>query len=241
MTPYSTTASMVKLVCILGPLAVLCLGPRDALLRTVWKAMIERRWPRLRMWHWETLVIMAAVASIIGSATNNPLEWLGFAALCYSHGRNSVMFRLVEAQKRNVSSSSIGAHHVECYAWANVYFVLGELHWAAYFGYFQNWAGLAGVGVFTLYAQWRRWWVKQTAENILVAMKAIVNVAGIDLNLPPSVAPIVATVMARCNRCGKTAADLGEKLPSMAFAPSAEWCLRDWRCNGCTKDSNSNR
>jgi hypothetical protein len=144
----------VKILCFLLPMLVLLLGPRDSVLRRLWNLQ------PLRMWHWETLAVMVAVYLVIGLAGDSPGEWIGFAALVFAHGRNSVMFRLTEQQRE---SSPVDPHHVECWRWNSIYFFLGEVGWAAYFIYHESWAGLAGVGIFTGYAQWRRWYTRRQA------------------------------------------------------------------------------
>lgn len=138
----------LKLVSILLPLAILLLGPQDALLRRLWQ-----RKP-LRLWHYETLAVCAFVAAIVMVSGNDPVEWVGFAALSLAHGRNSVMFRFVEMHQRMAPADP---HHVECWRWNTVYFLLAECFWATYFVIHRSWAALAGVAVFVGYSQWRKW------------------------------------------------------------------------------------
>ena len=146
---------LVKVVCFMLPMLVLLFGPSDAVFRRLWNCQ------PLRLWHWETLVVMSAVYLVIGIAGDSPGEWIGFAALVFAHGRNSVMFRLAEQQRE---SSPVDPHHVECWRWNLVYFCLGEGFWAFYFTYHESWAGLAGVGIFAGYAQWRRYYTKRQAR-----------------------------------------------------------------------------
>lgn len=153
----------VKIACFLLPMLVLMFGPRDSAIRRLWSLQ------PLRMWHWETLAVMAAVYIVIGVAGDSPGEWIGFSALVFAHGRNSVMFRLTEQQRQ---TAPVDPHHVECWRWNGIYFVLGEAFWGLYFIYHESWAGLAGVGIFSGYAQWRRWYTRrQSAIQAAVSKK----------------------------------------------------------------------
>lgn len=155
---------LVKIVCFMLPMLVMMFGPSDAAVRRLWHGL------PLRVWQWETLAVMAAVYIVIAVAGNSPGEWIGFAALVFAHGRNSVMFRLAEQQRASMPADP---HHVECWRWNLVYFCLGEGFWALYFTYHESWAGLAGVGIFSAYAQWRRYYTgRQARLAATLAMKA---------------------------------------------------------------------
>jgi hypothetical protein len=126
------------------PFAVLLVGPDDAILHRLMQHQ------RLRTWHYETLVVMAAVAVVVIVSGGSPVEWCGWAALVLAHGRNSILARLAEAQERE-------DHRVECARWARRYLLLAEACWAVYFVAHRSWAALCGVAVFAGYAQWRAW------------------------------------------------------------------------------------
>ena len=152
MTPLQ--AILLRLFCIWVPVTILLLGPEDSILKYVWKHRFDSK-GRLRVWHYETLAVMVLVAAVVVLSGDDPTEWVGFAALTLAHGRNSVMFRFSEAQRR---ASQLDPHHVQCWAWAGRYFLLAECFWAAYFILHRSWAALAGVGIFLGYGQWRKWY-----------------------------------------------------------------------------------
>lgn len=151
---------LVQIVCFMLPMLVMMFGPSDAAVRRLWHGL------PLRVWQWETMAVMAAVYIVIAVAGNSPGEWIGFAALVFAHGRNSVMFRLAEQQRASMPADP---HHVECWRWNLVYFCLGEGFWALYFTYHESWVGLAGVGIFAAYAQWRRWYSGRQAKKVASA------------------------------------------------------------------------
>lgn len=147
-----------KLTIIL-PLFLMLAGPKDAVLRQIWK-----REP-LRVWHYETLVVSMFLLFIVLVTGNHPLEWVGLSALVLAHGRNSIMFRMSEAQAKMASgSASSSQHFVECYRWSNVYFVCAEVLWAVYFSQHKAWAALSGVAVFVGYSYWRKWYTKRKSH-----------------------------------------------------------------------------
>lgn len=149
LTP--TQIILARLLCFLVPVGVLMLGPKDALLRRLGAGKTPR------MWHLETIAVMICVSMVVLVFGNDPVEWVGFAALTLAHGRNSIMFRLSEEQEK---STPLDPHHVECGRWIPVYFFGSELCWAAYFLLHHSWAALAGVAIFVSYGQWRRWYAK---------------------------------------------------------------------------------
>jgi hypothetical protein len=152
MTPIQSL--ILKAICINVPIGILLLGPKDAVLKYIWAHRHDEK-SSLRMWHYETLAVCALVAAVVILSGNDPVEWVGFAALTLAHGRNSVMFRLTEVQQR---SSPVDPHHVECWRWNTIYFLLAECFWAGYFVLHRSWAALAGVAIFVGYGQWRRWY-----------------------------------------------------------------------------------
>lgn len=154
MTPLQSL--ILKAVCVNVPIGILLLGPKDAVLKYIWAHRHDEK-SSLRMWHYETLAVVHLVAAVVILSGNDPVEWVGFAALTLAHGRNSVMFRLTEAQQR---SSPVDPHHVECWRWNTIYFLLAECFWAGYFILHRSWAALAGVAIFVGYGQWRRWYGK---------------------------------------------------------------------------------
>lgn len=156
MTP--TQIILARLLCFLVPVGVLMLGPKDALLRRLWTGKTPR------MWHLETIAVMICVSLVVLVFGNDPVEWVGFAALTLAHGRNSIMFRLSEEQEK---STPLDPHHVECGRWTPVYFFGSELCWATYFLLHRSWAALAGVAIFVSYGQWRRWYAKWRLLNEL--------------------------------------------------------------------------
>jgi hypothetical protein len=152
---------LLRFVCIAVPLTILLFGPEDGLVRYVIRHRYEVDvpwWRQLRTWHWETLAVMALCAAVVLLSGNDPIEWVGFAALTLAHGRNSIMFRLAEAQQR---VSPLDPHHVSCWKWNSVYFFGAECCWAVYFGWHYAWSGLVGVGIFLGYGQWRRWYASR--------------------------------------------------------------------------------
>lgn len=152
MTPLQSF--ILKAVCINVPIGILLLGPKDAVLKYIWAHRFDAK-STARLWHYETLAVCALVAAVVILSGNDPVEWVGFAALTLAHGRNSVMFRLTEAQQR---STPVDPHHVECWRWNTIYFLLAECFWAGYFVLHRSWAALAGVVIFVGYGQWRRWY-----------------------------------------------------------------------------------
>ena len=158
MTPLQSL--ILKAICINVPIGILMLGPKDAVLKHIWAHRHDAK-SSLRMWHYETLAVCALVAAVVILSGNEPVEWVGFAALTLAHGRNSVMFRLTEAQQR---SSPVDPHHVECWRWNTVYFLLAECFWAGYFVLHRSWAALAGVTIFVGYGQWRRWYGRRSLK-----------------------------------------------------------------------------
>lgn len=148
---------LVQIVCFMLPMLVMMFGPSDAAVRRLWHGL------PLRVWQWETMAVMAAVYIVIVVAGNSPTEWIGFAAIVFAHGRNSVMFRLTEQQRL---SAATDPHHVECWRWNGIYFVLGEAFWSLYFIDHKSWAGLAAVGIFLGYERWRRWYAGRQAKKV---------------------------------------------------------------------------
>jgi hypothetical protein len=155
LTP--TQIILARLLCFLVPVGVLMLGPKDALLRRLWAGKTPR------MWHLETIAVMICVSMVVLVFGNDPVEWVGFAALTLAHGRNSIMFRLSEEQEK---STPLDPHHVECGRWIPVYFFGSELCWAAYFLLHRSWAALAGVAIFVSYGQWRRWYGRKKRAEL---------------------------------------------------------------------------
>jgi hypothetical protein len=153
---------ILKTVCINVPIGILLLGPKDAVLKYIWAHRFDAK-SSLRTWHYETLVVCALVAAVVILSGNDPVEWVGFAALTLAHGRNSVMFRLTEAQQH---SNPVDPHHVECWRWNTIYFLLAECFWAGYFVLHRSWAALAGVAIFVGHGQWRRWYGRRTGKRI---------------------------------------------------------------------------
>jgi hypothetical protein len=151
---------ILKAICINVPIGILMLGPKDAVLKYIWAHRHDAR-VSLRMWHYETLAVCTLVAAVVILSGSDPVEWVGFAALTLAHGRNSVMFRLTEAQQR---SSPVDPHHVECWRWNTIYFLLAECFWAGYFVLHRSWAALAGVAIFVGYGQWRRWYGRRSLK-----------------------------------------------------------------------------
>jgi hypothetical protein len=137
---------------------------------------------------------MALCAAVVLLSGNDPIEWVGFAALTLAHGRNSIMFRLAEAQQR---VSPMDPHHVTCWKWNSVYFFGAECCWAVYFACHHAWSGLAGVGIFLGYGQWRRWYASRPSDH-LEEMKGHVDRAVV---LQPGDAN---TIEVRCYRCQKS-------------------------------------
>lgn len=131
---------------IFAPTAVLLAGPDDAVIHR-----LMSRQP-LRTWHVETFAVMVLVAAVVVVSGGAPEEWCGWAALVFSHGRNSVGTRLAEAQVRSSSE------HVDCHVWSRRYLLLAEACWAVYFIHHRSWAALCGVVVFAGYQAWRSWW-----------------------------------------------------------------------------------
>jgi hypothetical protein len=184
MTPIQSL--ILKAVCINVPIYILLLGPKDAVLKYIWAHRHDVK-SSLRMWHYETLAVCALVAAVVILSGNDSVEWVGFAALTLAHGRNSVMFRLTEAQQH---SNPVDPHHVECWRWNTIYFLLAECFWAGYFVLHRSWAALAGVAIFVGYGQWRRWYGRRNAQRVrwdgidLVKVdlqkRAIQNELGID-------------------------------------------------------------
>lgn len=160
MTPIQSL--ILKAVCINVPIYILLLGPKDAVLKYIWAHRHDAK-SSLRMWHYETLAVCALVAAVVLLSGSDPVEWVGFAALTLAHGRNSVMFRLTEAQQR---SSPVDPHHVECWRWNTIYFLLAECFWAGYFVLHRSWAALAGVAIFVGYGQWRRWYGRRADQRV---------------------------------------------------------------------------
>lgn len=138
---------MLTALFIAVPLAVLLVGPDDAILWRLWDRL------PLRTWHYETLAVMALVAAVVIISGGSSIEWCGWAALVLAHGRNSILARLTEAQHKD-------DHRVACARWAMRYLLLAEMCWAVYFIAHQSWAALCGVAVFTGFAQWRQWRTK---------------------------------------------------------------------------------
>lgn len=145
------TEKIAHFMSLVVPLAILLFGPKDAIMVQIW-----RRQP-LRTWHYETLSVAAILVAVVLISGNKSSEWVGFAALMLAHGRNSVMFRLAEAQ----AAPTVGGQHVDCYPWARTYFLASEAFWAYYFIDHKAWAALAGVGIFVGFERWRSWYQKQ--------------------------------------------------------------------------------
>lgn len=141
--------TLIRLACALVPALYLLVLPEDGMLRLIWRGA------PLRTWHLETLAVAAFIAAIVIASGNAPVEWVGFAALVLAHGRNSIMFRLTEAQR--LRSAAVDPHVVECWRWSRRYFLAAEAFWALYFVAHRSWAALCGVVVFVGYAQWREW------------------------------------------------------------------------------------
>ncbi len=117
----------------------------------------------LRTWHIESAVVAAflcliVVLSTILTGTDWREEAIGCLALFFAHGRNSIMFRLTEAQAKVAGHDP---HKVVCWRWAGAYFLAAELCWSAYFIRHGAWAALSGVVLFVSYAQWRTWYVRR--------------------------------------------------------------------------------
>lgn len=161
MTPLQE--NLIRFFCLDIPIAILLLGPKDAVLRHIWAHRHDEE-GHLKTWHWETLTVMAVMAAVVLLTGNRPIEWIGWAALMLAHGRNSVMIRMSEAQQQ---AGAGGPHHVECHAWGTRYLWSGECFWACYFVMHRSWSALAGVAVFALFPLWRRWYGRQGSQSPL--------------------------------------------------------------------------
>ncbi len=118
----------------------------------------------LRTWHIESAVVAAflcliVVLSTVLTGTDWREEAIGCLALFFAHGRNSIMFRLTEAQAKVADQDP---HKVACWRWAGAYFLAAELCWAIYFVRHHAWAALSGVVLFVGYAKWRSVYVRRT-------------------------------------------------------------------------------
>jgi membrane protein YdbS with pleckstrin-like domain len=143
------------------PIAILLIGPQDALLWRLWSHQ------DLRTWHYETLIIAFAIGSIVVLSGGSALEWLGFGAILMAHGRSSINYRMMEEQQR-LGKGIPG--YVECWRWSWVHLIGAEILWALYFAFHRSWAALAGVGVMLSYARWRSWYtnrLSRRAPNII--------------------------------------------------------------------------
>ena len=117
----------------------------------------------LRTWHIESAVVALFLYSIVVLSTIlTGSDWreesVGCLALFFSHGRNSIMFRMTEAQAKVADHDP---HKVVCWRWAGFYFLAAESAWAIYFVRHHAWAALSGVVLFVGYAQWRTVYVRR--------------------------------------------------------------------------------
>jgi hypothetical protein len=117
----------------------------------------------LRTWHYESAVVavflgLIVVLSTLLTGSDWREEAIGCLALFFAHGRNSIMFRMTEAQAKVADHDP---HKVSCWRWAGFYFLAAEACWSVYFIRHGAWAALSGVVVFVGYAQWRTWYTRR--------------------------------------------------------------------------------
>ena len=105
----------------------------------------------IRTWHIE-MAVVAAVLVAVASVSGGAFELVGAGAVLLSFAHAQVADRLAEREASRARPS------VECHRWATRYLVGKESLWLVYFVLHQSWSALAGVGLFLVYAPWRRFW-----------------------------------------------------------------------------------
>jgi hypothetical protein len=122
---------------------------------------------KLKTWHIEGAVVAASLAGALvafGKA-GDWREWLAALGVQIGFHHASVANRLQESQEMVQKHSGMldlmpltRAHHVECVAWLDRYWVLKECAWVAYFLSTGAVSALVGCAVFLLHPFWRRWY-----------------------------------------------------------------------------------
>lgn len=106
----------------------------------------------VRTWHAELAFVVLVLAAVAALSGGGSVEWVGVGAVSLSFAHAQVADRLAE---REASRAVAG---VDCYRWATRYLIGKESLWCVYFVAHHSWSALAGVGLFLVYAPWRRWW-----------------------------------------------------------------------------------
>lgn len=99
----SSIDTFIVFVAIAVPMYVLVAGPEDAVIHR----LLQRQ--SLRTWHYETLAVTAAVAAVVIASGASPVEWVGWAALVFTHGQRSVSLRLAESQGGSPVVGGVGS------------------------------------------------------------------------------------------------------------------------------------
>jgi hypothetical protein len=113
--------------------------------------------------HRHTWQIEAAVVGLVLATTailtgNELKEWIGAFAVLFSFMHGQVSDRLAAAQEQ------MEKPNVECWRWAQRYFMAKEALWFVYFLMSQTYAALAGVVIFLIYPFWRKAYTKMKAS-----------------------------------------------------------------------------
>lgn len=106
----------------------------------------------IRTWMVELAVVAIVMSAVTIAGGNEPLEWLGSAAVLAAFAHGQVADRLAAAEARRNSPD------VDCHRWGSRYWFAKEALFAAYFVGHESWAALGGVAVFLVYPVWRTAW-----------------------------------------------------------------------------------
>lgn len=112
----------------------------------------------MKTWHFESAF---AASVLIGIALwrDQPVEWVGAAAVWLTFGHVSIADRLAERQTLKEQPD------VECHRWLVRHLVAKEILWCVYFVMLESYTALFGVALFLLHPVWRRWYRKRKPLN----------------------------------------------------------------------------
>ncbi|MGN6107759.1 MAG: hypothetical protein ACTHU0_21800 [Kofleriaceae bacterium] len=107
---------------------------------------------QFRTWHAENLVVGTVLLGVLWATGGGVADVIAAAAVFAGFCHASIAERLRERE----AARPVPA--VECHRMQEVFWILKELGWLAFFVLTHAWPALAGCLLFLLYPAWRRFW-----------------------------------------------------------------------------------
>ncbi len=107
---------------------------------------------KLKTWHVENAVVIAALLTVWFVTGCKPIELLGSAAVYCGFCCGSISDRMIEQEAQKDKPS------VSCYKLFWWFFICKEIAWAVYFTINGAWSALVGCFIFGAYPWWRKLW-----------------------------------------------------------------------------------